>query len=163
MRNEFKVTRKRYMQWVLESMFRGARCVFMVFWSVFGGCLLGIGFTGVMGFESLYIILGMFCIYQAFFRSMLMGFKQYLALARNYGQENWTRVIDFEEDGLVVTEGNVTVQLKYEDILSVKENEERILLQFKNKTFVRLYKDSFVGTDWPEVREKMRIKDKLTE
>lgn len=151
MKNEYRVTWRLTLTWLWESICKPPKCLFPVIW-----ILIGIwSVAGMLFLESipLAILFALFCIYRAFFRDLLFSRKQYKALARTYGEENWLRTISFQEDRLVTTEGNVfSLQLPYSDITSIKENGNEVCLMLKNKSALRLYKDKFVGGSWEECR-----------
>ena len=61
----------------------------------------------------------------------------------------------------MVTEGNVSVsslRLPYSDIVSIKEEGNKVWLVLKTKKVVRLYKDKFVGGSWEECRSFLEEK-----
>lgn len=152
MKNEYRVTRQLCRTWLWENMRKPPMLIVFIMWVFISLLVLwGMLYTP---FTSLFAILEIFCLYRAFFRTLLLHRKQYNTLARTYG-ENWLRTICFEEDKLVVTEGNVSVsslQFPYSDIASIEEKDNKVWLRLKNKFSVRLYKDKFIDASWGECR-----------
>lgn len=152
MKNEYRVTRQLCRTWLWENMRKPPMLIVFIMWVFISLLVLwGMLYTP---FTSLFAILEIFCLYRAFFRTLLLHRKQYNTLARTYG-ENWLRTICFEEDKLAVTEGNVSVsslQFPYSDIASIEEKDNKVWLRLKNKFSVRLYKDKFIDASWEECR-----------
>lgn len=149
MKNEYEVTWKIYKSWAIESMFRGKRLAFMIFWLVLGTIFL----FGAITDRIVYLpFFALYCFYRAVFRNLLLAKKQYGVLAKNYGMENWKREISFEENEIILAEGNVRLQFSYEDIRNINEKGDKIWITFKNLTALRLYHSAFVHTDWMECK-----------
>ena len=151
MKNEYQITWKLYRTWLWENMRKPPKCFFPIIWVLFSIWAARLCFF----LESipLAVLFAFFGIYRAFFRDLLFARKQYNALARTYGEENWLRTISLQEDKLVTTEGNVlNLQSSYSDIAAIKEKGNEICLILKNKTVIRLYKDKCVNASWEECR-----------
>lgn len=157
-KNEYSVTRQLCRTWLWENMRKPPMLVILIMWILIGLLVLwGMFYTP---FTGLFAILELFCLYRAFFRNLLFSRRQYNTLAQTYG-ENWLRTICFEEDKLVVTEGDVSVsslQLPYSDIVSIKEEGNKVWLILKTKKVIRLYKDKFVSASWEECRSFLEEK-----
>lgn len=153
--NEYQVTWKRYRSWVAENMTKGAQLVMMIVWCVIALLCLVLAVTAESGFKSLFIFLGVFGIYRAFFRIFVIAKSQYRRLAQSYGKENWTRRISFGNDGIDLTEGNVSIHYAYSDIINIREKENEIRLDASDKTVLRLYRDAFVESSWDECKSRI--------
>lgn len=156
MKNEYCITWKLYRTWAIENMLKGVQFIFLIIWSIFGLALLCLGFFG--GFNLLYILFAAFCFYRAVLRNLLFAKKQYKALSTTYGKENWTRTITFEDDQITLTEGPISIQYKYTDIINIKEKNNKIWLIFNNITVIRLYKTAFINTDWTACQTQITAK-----
>ena len=153
--NEYQVTWKRYRSWAAENMVKGARLVMMIIWCVFALLCLALMMIDNLAFRSLYFLLAALGIYRAFFRNFVIARSQYRRLAQNYGKENWTRRIAFEDDGITLTEGNLSFRYDYSDIINIREKGNKIWLDASNKTVLRLYRDAFVKSDWDECKSRL--------
>ena len=158
--NEYQVTWERYRSWVMENMFKGARLVMMVIWCVLALSCLALAVSEVSVFSLLYLWLAIFGVYRAFFRTFVLAKKQYRQLAQSYGRENWTRRIAFEDDCISLTdEEKVSLRYAYSDIVKVREKGNTICLVASDKSFLWLYKDAFVESDWEECKARMNRPD----
>lgn len=159
--NEYQVTWERYRSWVMELALKGVRLVFMVIWCVVAlVCLAFAVSSATSAFRLLYLWLAVFGVYRAFFRIFVLAKKQYRQLAQSYGRENWTRRIAFEDDGITVSdEEKSTIRFAYSDIVKVREKGNTICLVASDKSFLWLYKDAFVESDWEECKARMNRPD----
>ncbi|MBO5485904.1 MAG: hypothetical protein J5988_03085 [Eubacterium sp.] len=153
MKNEYCVTWKLYRTWAIESMFRGTRLALEICWCILG--LLSLGFLWISSFGVFFLVMAVFCFYRAFFRTLLLAKRQYRALAKTYGTENWTRTIAFEDGQISVSEGTLSLVIPYKDITDIREKQDEISLILKNKTVIRLYRDAFTAGNWPGCRAKI--------
>ena len=153
--NEYQVTWKLYRSWVAENMTKGARLGWMVAWCMITLNFLVLATVAESGFKSLFVILTVFGIYRAFFRSFVIAKSQYRRLAQSYGKENWTRRISFEDNGIDLTEGNLSIHYAYSDIINIHEKENEIRLDASDKTVLRLYRDAFVESGWEECKSRL--------
>lgn len=154
--NEYQVTWKQYRSWVAENMVKGARLVMMIIWCLLAILCLALAVLAGSVTRRLYVVLAVFSIYRAFFRIFIITRNQYRLLAKSYGGENWTRRIAFEEDDIILTEGNLTVRYDYSDIVGIREKGNKIRLDAADKTVLRLYRDAFVESDWEECKRKLQ-------
>lgn len=153
--NEYQVTWKLYRFWAAENMAKGARLVMMVIWCVIALLCLVLAIAAGSGFKSLFFVLAVFGIYRAFFRIFVIAKSQYRRLALSYGNENWTRRIAFEDDGITLSEGKASFHYDYSDTVNVREKGNRIWLDASDKTVLRLYKDAFVESGWEECKSRL--------
>ena len=73
-------------------------------------------------------------------------------LSKTFGVTEWTRVIEFGEDEIVLTEHNAITKLRYENIKKIKEKDNTVLIFFNDNLDVRLYKDAFVNCTWDDCK-----------
>ena len=107
-RNEYMVTWKLYREWLLENKTKGAKLVFLVFWSLMAIVLFVMSFFG--GLSWFYLFMAVFCVYRAFFRDYIAARKQYAQLVKIYGCESWLRTITLSDTGIMLEEGNSSMQ-----------------------------------------------------
>lgn len=148
-KNEYRVTWKTYKMWLLENRRKQPRLAITIMWIVLGVAAMGMG----LAFRyALYFVFALFGFYRAFFRDILVANRQYDALAKSYGQKDWLRTITFDEEQIVLTEGNISVNYRYVDIIRIEEKDNRVWLMLKDKKVIRLYKDCFGDSSWEECR-----------
>lgn len=150
-KNEYRVTWKKYMEWWLESKVKPPRSIIAIMWIVLGFVWIGIGISLEFG-TVLCFFMVFFCFYRVAPRDILVLNRQYKSMAKSFGQEEWLRTIVFEEEQIIVLEGNVTMSFKYSDISEVKEKDNKVWLMLKDKKVIRMYKDSFADSNWEECR-----------
>ncbi len=156
-KNEYQLTKKLYRTWLVENMLKGPQLVMMIIWSVFALCM---GVMAVVSYlQGFCILMMLFGLYRAFGRIFVIGSRQYKFWAERYGtEEDWTRTITFNEKEIELSEGCITVKYAYEDIVEIKEKENRIWLNARNKTVIRMYRDAFVEGTWEECKQLIQEK-----
>lgn len=148
-KNEYMVTWEVCRTWLSENRWKQPRLAITIMWIVLGVVAIGMG----LAFRyALYFVFALFGFYRAFFRDILVARGQYDALAKSYGQKDWLRTIAFDGEQIVVTEGNLTVNHSYADIIDIKEKDNKAWLMLRNKKMIRLYKDCFGDSSWEECR-----------
>ncbi len=154
MKNEYKVTQKLLRQWLTENMYKGVQLGMNIGWAA-----LGVLCTALMIFQSegvadyiLYGALLAFCLYMAVLRIFPITSAQYKRMAKMYGEENWTRTIDFGDECITLSEGTISAKYEYKDIMRIREKGNKIWLTARNRTVLRLYKDAFIGGNWEECK-----------
>ena len=159
MKNEFQITRKLCQTWLWEAVRMPPKIYFSIFWVGFALLITAVCFT--MQMEFLFVF-ALFCIYRAFFRDLLFSHRQYSLLAKNYGGEDWTRTVYFEENEIFSTDEGVkattSYRIPYSDIVRIKEKDNKVWLVLRDKKVIRLYKDKFSGTSWEECRQFLEAK-----
>ena len=154
MRNEYRLTWKLYRTWMLENMLKKKKLFFLILYFLLGvGCVYMAVTEGFL--RLFYTLLAVFCFYRALFRDIQFGKKQYARLAQAYGEENWTRTIEFREEDIYIAEGNLTIKYLYKDILRIREKDDKVWLDAKDQTAIRLYKSAFVEGNWEECKKKI--------
>lgn len=160
MKNQYKVTKKLIRQWMTENMYKGVQLGLNIGWAVFGVLciLLLITDADTMTDYLLYGALLALCLYMAVLRIFPITSVQYKQMAKVYGEENWTRTIDFGEDCITLSEGTISASFQYKDIMSIREKGNKIWLKARNRTVLRLYKDAFIDGTWEECRELLHAR-----
>ena len=154
-RNEYRVTWNLFRAWLWENKKKPPRLAIAIMWIVL--CLAAT-VMGVVLQYPFYFVFTIFALYRAFFRDILVAGRQYETMAKSYGQKDWLRTITFDEENIAVVEGNISVNYKYPDISEIREKDNKVWLQLKDKMVIRLYKDCFVDADWEECRSLIERK-----
>lgn len=154
MKNQFVVTEKLFQSWGKESRKKGFYLAFKIVWCTLAAMIFLVCILYGWTFFSVFMLL--FCLYRAFLHYYVITRAQYRRLSRTYGTSDWTRTIDFSEDGILVNDGKILVQYTYQDIVGFRENGNKIWLDASNKTVIRLYKDCFVDTDYESWKNWMK-------
>ncbi len=144
--NEYQITRKLFISWGLENALKGSQLVFSIIYFVLA--LLMLLLEGASDSSLIINILVVFCIYRAFLRWYVVSNGQYNRLAKNHNGADWTRVISFGENEIVIDEGAFSFKYQYMDIINIKEKGNKVWLTARNKTVIRLYKDCFKNGTW---------------
>ncbi|MCM1056304.1 MAG: hypothetical protein NC517_01660 [Firmicutes bacterium] len=149
---EFVLDRKKFLSWGKENTRRAVNRIFQVFWCVFATA----AFAAAICWKYYFLlVLCVYSLYRGLFRWRVLTARQYSLLAKNYGTENWVRRISFEEDSIVVAEGNLSQNLPCSELAKIEEAGSYIRLHEKNGTVIRLYSDCFVTGTWEECREHL--------
>lgn len=154
-RNEYRITRDLFKTWLWENKKKPPGSVITVMWIA-----LGVAATvmGVVFWYPFYFVFTVFALYRAFFRDILAAGRQYETMSKSYGQKDWLRTITFEEENIIVVEGNISVNYKYSDISEIREKDNKVWLHLKEKKVIRLYKDCFADAGWEECRSLIERK-----
>lgn len=146
----FTVDKKRYLSWARENNAYPIRRALTICWCAIAAALLACAL-----YTRWYVLLWffLFAVYRAFFRYRLLAVRQYSLLSRQYGTENWTRSISFEEGNIVTAEGSLSINTPYTDVTGIAEKDGYIRLLLKNKNVIRLYSDCFTTGTWEECRD----------
>ena len=159
MRNEYSVDRRLYRQWVRENAFRGTKLVFFIVWCVLFLVMAGLAVwrfaAGGTAEGVLFLLMAAFCLYRAFLRDRLFVDRQFEKLSRYYGKGSWTRRIDFEDGGIVLTEEKTRQEIAWDDLLKMTEKDDLIVLRMRTDAAVRLYRSKFTDCEWKDCREKI--------
>lgn len=151
MRNEYRVTWKLYQSWLVENMLRLPKLIFIIIWCLFGGYCI---WMGVDGFLSVfYYLLAFYCFYKAIVREFLFARKQYNALAKMYGQNEWMRTTTFRDGEILLEDGSSSYRISYSDITCVREKDDKVWIELSSKMVLRIYKSAFVEGDWESCKQ----------
>ena len=156
MKNEYKVTLELFFSWALEGKFKGRRLKFFIMWCSFGVFYLAIalGLRALikhLGYDYtiifvLFIALSAFSFYCAFLRDIIRAQGEYERSKKRY-KPLWIRSVEFTEENIVLTDGEVTLTYGYLDVDSVTDTKKAAVLSLCDGTLIRLYKDKFVSSD----------------
>lgn len=155
MKNEYVVTKKLLRSWVTENMYKGMQLGFNIGWAAFAlACLAMLIFAAKGAFDYfIYGALFVICAYNAYFRIFPVAAAQYRRMSKTYGTDNWTRTIEFGDERITLSEGTISAEYEYSDIVKIGEKDNIIRLTARNRTVLRLYRDAFVGGTWEDCRE----------
>ncbi len=171
MKNEFTVTRKLLISWARENARMGKRRGFFIFYCIFGSLSLLSG-TAVTTLSIIFApqTLGMshflmffvaaMCFYRAFLFNVLVAGAQYKSLCKTFRCSEWTRTIEFTDDGIFCSEETSSISYTWDQLVDVKEKDKYIIIFFSNGTHTRLYKDAFVGCTADECLALLTAKKK---
>ena len=156
MKNQYRVTKKLYMSWAVENMFRGISLGMVIMWGalgvIFAVCSV-FALRGELTTAWLYPVLSAYCLFRAFVRPLLATSMQYGRIAKLYGEADWLRTIEFTEDGILLSESTTNVTYSYGDIQGLSEKDGNVRVKLGRKGTIRLYKDSFTDCTWEECVE----------
>ena len=159
MKNEYKITKQLVMSWAREYHLQGAaNIVLFVLWvlvGMMGLTLVALYLTiGTRDWVDWYIagLLLFLSIFKLFFSRFIIFSNRYKMLSKTFGVTEWTRMIEFCEDEIVLTEHNAITKLRYENIKKIKEKDNTVLIFFNDNLCVRLYKDAFVNCTWADCK-----------
>lgn len=141
--NRYIMSKERYMDWVRRPIRKN---YFFIMWVVilsftvflFLICILNQDIT----FSGFSLFLTIFCIYRAFFRSKMMISKQFKVLAMTQGANEWERVIQFN-DNIVVIDGVTTTKYNWSQVIELIDSKDYIILMLNKRLGLRLEKDGF--------------------
>ena len=108
------------------------------------------------GLSWFYLLMVVFCVYRAFFRDYIAARKQYAQLAKIYGCESWLRTITISDTGIMLEEGNSSMQCQCADVARVTEKGDKIWLVMNSNTVIRLYKSACTEGSWEECNERLQ-------
>lgn len=164
MKNEFVITKKLYMEWCRENMWKGNRLKMKIVWiftallTVLFNVLVYISGDGRMYLYAYGVFVFLFCIYRAFFRDQVLSLAQFKRITSYLDSDEWVRTVEFGEDDIISTDGNVTVRTPYSEISGIRDEGNNIWLDTKKKGVIRLYKDKFIGGDFEKFRKLISVK-----
>lgn len=150
MKNQYKVTKKLYMSWAVENMCGGISLGMVIMWLVLTAVLI---VCAVLLKHWLYWLAAAYCLYRALVRPLLAVSMQYSRMAKAYGETEWLRTVEFNDDGMTLSEHTSTATFLYSDIRKITEKGNAVRIKLGRKGSVRLYKDAFVDCAWEECRE----------
>lgn len=149
MKNEYTVTWELYRTWLLENMAKRKRLTLSAVWCALAvWCVLALWKT----LPAFALVLAALCVYRAVGRDFVVAKKQYELQAKVCGGENWRRTIVLENDGIVISEGNICVRYGRADIVRIREKGDRIWLDMRDDMVVRMYRSAFSEGSWEECR-----------
>ena len=162
-RNEFALTKDLYVEWCKEAQKKSISGKFRIFWIALSMIMFIMGIALLISdlkekmFGIYFLALGIFCV----FRSVRYDYvykAQYKQLAEKMGGENWIRTVDFTDDGIITTNGNITVKNMYSEIKGVRTDGNKIYLDMDKNSVIRLYMDSFTQGSYESFRSIIKEK-----
>ena len=157
--NKYIVTKNKFMEWGKENAFNKKHIPFVAYWFTFSvACMI----FGIITKVWISILLGLFCIYRACIRWIVLANTQYRILSKQRGGVNWIRKIIFNQDGIKVIDSTVSIEYRYEEIIEIKENDSYIKLVANNGTVIRLYTDENNEFNWEECKKRI-LEKKLSD
>lgn len=158
MKNEYKVTKELIMSWAKEYHLHGiankvafALCCGIIVFSVILLVLSSrlsdwlCGYIGVLGL--------VFAVFRLFVARFIIWSNRYKLFSKTYGVTEWMRTIEFTDEDIVMTDHNSVSHFKYENIESIKEKGNVVMLYCNHNISIRLYKDAFIAGTWEECQE----------
>lgn len=165
-RNEFVVTKDMYIDWCRETLKKGATGKFQIFWAALAVIMFVMGIALFISdlperkFGLYFFALGAFCVFRCFRYKGLYN-SYYKRLSKMMGQENWVRIVDFADDEIITSGGNVTIKNNYSDITGIRIYGSKVCIDMNNSSVVRIYKDSFTQGSYEELLKIIKDKNKL--
>ena len=153
---EYVLDQKKYLSWGKENQESSLHRSIKAFWCVFA--VLVFIYAIYVQFYVL-IVFSIFALYRGMFRWKVITARQYAALSKQRGSENWTRRISFGENHIVTEDGNVTITDQYSEITGIEEKDNYIRLLLNNNTAIRLYSDCFTTGTWSECKKWIQDKN----
>jgi len=149
-KNEYTVTWKLYREWLIENKLKGVKLAFLLFWSFMTVATLVMSYFS--NFSGFYILMTIYCVYQAFFRDYIFAKRQYTRLVKFCDGENWTRTITISDEEICISEGPSVINCKITDVVRVVEKGNKIWLFMNSDAVIRMYKSAFVEGSWETSR-----------
>lgn len=148
--NEYTITKKKFMEWGRENTFNKKHIPFVIYWFIFSvACVI----FGIKTNVWVSFLLGVFCIYRACLRWIVLTNNQYRILSKQRGGINWIRKTIFSTEDIKVIDSNLSIEYKYTDIIKIKEKGNYIKLVANNGTVIRLYADENEYFNWEECKK----------
>lgn len=159
--NKYQVTKELFKKWAKENK---KYKYFKIFW------LLVTILCGVSSIEAIINnhIEDAYGILPAFYGLFMIVFgnnyffveRNYKALERFYKKSNWERRINFFNDYFETIDADVNyLKFQYGDIINIEKNDECIKVKLNNG-YIRIYKNSFVKSDFEECEQFLNEKMK---
>ncbi len=166
MKNEYKVTKELIQSWAKEYHLRGVKNVIaFIVWIALGLlCIIGLAasiiaqITWSMIYFALMILI---VIYKLAFSRFAVWNKRYKILCRSYGVAEWMRSHEFNDECITLTDHTSVAVWKYENVNSLKEKGNVVMIYLNDNYAIRLYKDAFVEGSWEECKALLAEKCNL--
>ncbi|MCQ2458039.1 MAG: hypothetical protein MJ142_04805 [Clostridia bacterium] len=140
--NQYEVTEKMYIQWILEAKKEGKRLVFTIIWIImFVACLVA---SAVSNWGYFFILMAIYSGYMILPRDYIVGKRMFRKMHFATGGSTWKRTVTVTEDEIVVNDGQTVTTVRTSDIVKVRQDPEKIRVKMNGNRSVRLYKDSFI-------------------
>lgn len=110
MRNEYIIDWPLLKKWTNESHHSGIRLALFIVWCILlvGSLVFAIlSIVANMYTNAFYFILiALFSFYRAFLWNIIIAKQQYKRFAQTYGKNSWLRIINFDDNEIVIKEKN---------------------------------------------------------
>lgn len=162
MKNEYKVTKKLFLSWAKEVNMYGVNKVLYIGWSILTLGSIGLLIlcatqnANALNWYSSILLLAV-CVFKLFFSRPLSALKRYKMVSKQIGVPEWTRIIEFNEDEIILRDHDYHSNFRYSDIRNVVEKGNEILIYLNGNIAIRLYKDTFVEGSWVECKAKIDL------
>lgn len=146
--NEYEVTRKLYLQWVLEAKKSGKHLAFVIFW-----CLLTIVclvLSWIFGWDPYELLLTFFCAFMVLPRDIILALLNFKKVRSRQGGSAWTRCITVTADEITVNDGINIATFKTAGVTKVTQDDMKLRVFIKNGGSLRLYKNAFTQGTWQD-------------
>lgn len=154
--NRYRMTRERYKEWAKNPIKKN---YFTIIWFILMIFTIFLSIISVLSGDMYFIILSIlmivYCMYRGFFRRKLLLAKQFKVISTNQGVTEWDRIIQFS-DNITVIDGNTTTEYKWDQIVSMTDSKNYLILVFKNEFGIRLDKNGFTKGTSENFIEYMR-------
>lgn len=150
--NEYQVTEKLYIQWILEAKKEGTRLAFAIFW-----CLMTIFCIGyaIWAESSFFGLLAFYCAFRALPRDLVFAKKMYRRLCTSQGSNSWKRTITVSCNEIVVQDDHTVTTFQTDDVVKVDQDAAKLRVFLRGGNSLRLYKDAFTAGTWQECLERL--------
>lgn len=95
--------------------------------------------------------------YLGFFYLIPKFIKVRKTIISKFGTDNWKRELIFDDDEIINTEygtkGVYTDRRRYDEIVSVREEKNSVLLKMKTAPHISFQKDKFTIGDWQQCQQ----------
>ena len=153
MKVEYPVTWNLWKHWLLESLTKGSRLVFLILWTMFALIFCIWGLSDLENGSQFFLLFAVFCLYRAGFRHLIAAKKQYASLSTLFGGSDWLRSITISDETISIKDGTASIDIPTANLIQIKEKGDEVCLMMRNKMTVRLYKSSFVDGSWEACKE----------
>ena len=166
MRNEFTITKQEMLSWVKRYSFVGVGNKILFALHLLLG-LVGISLlililpcggdtlSGAIGIASVII-----SVYKLFFERFVFMTRRYNLLAKTYGVDKWQRVIEFNENEIILNDHNSTTKFLYENVRQIIDQCDIVMIVLNNNIALRFYKDTFTVGTWQDCKAMLEYKMK---
>ena len=166
MKNQYKVTKERMMEWAKE--FHLPNAVSVVTFSLW--CLVGLIGVALLVMHSLFgaeaqqwfvalLFLGL-AVFKVFFSRFTVMANRYKVFAKTYGVSEWLRTVELTDEEIIITEHTTVVHARYANIKKIKEKGDNVCIIMNDAMGIRLYKSAFTEGDWPSCQKLLAEKMK---
>ena len=166
MKNEYRINKSLIMSWAKEYHIFGASGVItfvlniviglsglaqMILFSIFGA-----DWTSWF-LAALFVV---YSVYMLFFSRFVFSANRFKMVSKAYGVTEWTRITEFTDEEIVLSDHNSITRFKYENIKRIKDAGESVIIVFNQNLSIRFLKNTFVEGSWEECKAFLEAKRK---